>query len=166
MIKSPTLTILLVACAFFVLSPYIPSWLLKVTVGTTIGSAFLLILVLIVLQDDIVLGLATFMAVAALFLEHRRRTVEKVTKMMTSEKTPFAYKELDVKAPDLVPREMHPPPKEADIEDHGFEPEEQSGTNKFENVGESQDDKHPLDTVPPKPSEVSELLQEKGLAHI
>lgn len=166
MIKSPTLTILLVACAFFVLSPYIPSWLLKITVGTTIGSAFMLILVLIVLQDDIVLGLATFMAVAALFLENRRRTVEKVTSMLTTGKVPFAYKELDVKAPDLVPGEKHPDSKEAVVEDHGYEPEEQSGTNKFENVGESQDDKHPLDTVPPKPSEVSEFLQEKGLAHI
>lgn len=163
---SPTLTILFVACALFVLSPYFPSWLLQMTVGTTIGSAFLLVLVLIVLQDDIVLGLATFMAVSALFLENRRRTVEKVTKALTPDKAPFEFKDLDKNAPDLVPGEKHPSPKEADVEDHGYEPEEQSGTNKFENVGESQDEKHPLDTVPPKPSEVSEFLQEKGLAHI
>ena len=163
---SPTLMALLASCAVFVLSPVIPSWFLNLTVGTMIGALFMFILVLVVLQGDLVLGLATFLAVAALFLEHRRRTVVKVTSMMTSEKVPFKVEELNIPAPDLVPGEKHPPHKQADIEDYGFEPTEESGKNSFDSVDESQDDKQPLETVPPQPGEVSDFLQGKGLAHI
>jgi len=161
---SPTLTALLVSCAVFVLSPFIPSWILNLTVGTTVGSLFLLVLVLIVLQSDIVVGLATFLAVAALFLENRRRTVTKVAAILPV-KAEFKVEDL-ADAPDLVPGEKHPAHKEADVDDYSFEPTEESGKNSFERVDESQDDKQPLETVPPVPSVVSELLQDKGLAQI
>lgn len=162
---SPTLATLVIACAIFVLSPFIPSWILNLTAGTTVGALLLLILVLFVLQGDLVLGLATFLSVAALFLEYRRRTVKKVTATLTQGKVPFNVADI-VDAPDLVPGEIHPEFKGSDVEDHGFEPDSETGTNTFERVDESQDDKQPLDTVPPNPSEVSELLQEKGLASI
>ena len=165
MVVSPTLVALLVGCAVFVLSPFIPSWVLNLTVGTKVGAVILLVLVLIVLQDDIVVGLATFLAVAALFLEHRRRTVAKVTMALLPEKAPFKVEDLE-DAPNLVPGEKHPAPKEADVDDYGFEPTEESGKNTFEKVDVSQDDKEPLETVPPAPSVVSELLQGKGLASI
>jgi hypothetical protein len=163
---SPTLTVLIVACLLFVLSPYIPSWILNLTVGTTVGALFLLVLVLFVLQGDIVLGLASFLAVAALFLEHRRRIVTKVTNALGPEKVPFKLEQFDETVPNLVPGEVHPDFKGSEVEDHGFEPTDESGKNTFERVDETQDDKQPLDTVPPNPSEVSELLQEKGLAQI
>ena len=162
---SPTLATLVVACAIFVLSPFIPSLILNLVAGTTVGALLMLILVLVVLQSDLVLGLSTFLAVAALFLEHRRRTVIKVTDSLTPGKIPFKVENI-VDAPNLVPGEVHPEHKGSEIEDHGFEPTDESGKNTFERVDESQDDKHPLDTVPPNPSEVGELLQEKGLAHI
>ena len=125
----------------------------------------MLVLVLIVLQSDIVVGLATFLAVAALFLEHRRRTVTKVTASMLQVKAPFKVEDL-ADAPHLVPGEKHPRHKEADVDDYSFEPTEESGKNDFDRVDESQDDKQPLETVPPVPSEVSEALQNKGLAKI
>jgi hypothetical protein len=120
---------------------------------------------LIVLQDDIVVGLATFLAVAALFLEQRRRTVVKVTTSMVPDKVPFKVQDFK-EAENLVPGEVHPTHKEADVDDYGFEPTEESGKNSFEKVDVSQDDKEPLETVPPAPSVVSELLQGKGLASI
>ena len=119
-------------------------------------------LVLLALAKDRVLGLASFLAVAALFLEQRRRTVEKV---MVS-KPVFSVEQLNVPAPDIVPGEVHPPRKDADVDDYSFEPSEESGTNKFEVVDESYDQKEPSDTVPPHPSEVSEFLQVKGLASL
>jgi len=162
---SPTLATLLIACVIFVASPLLPSWILNLTAGTTVGALLLLVLVLYVLQGDLVLGLATFLAVAALFLEQRRRTVVKVTASLAPGKVPFKVENI-VDAPDLVPGEVHPAHKDSEVEDHGFEPTEDSGKDTFERVDVSQDDKEPLDTVPPKPSEVSELLQEKGLASI
>ena len=162
---SPTLMSLLLACSIFVLSPYIPSTILNLTTGTTVGTILLLVTVLFVLNKDIVLGLATFLAVSALFLEQRRRTVVKVTSTMSPEKPPFKIEEI-VNAPDLVPGEKHPPSKAADVEEYGFEPTEDSGKDTFERVDVTQDNKQPLETVPPNPSEVSELLQGKGLASI
>jgi hypothetical protein len=162
---SPTLATLLIACALFVVSPYIPSWFLNLAAGTKVGAITLLILVLFVLQSDVVLGLATFLAVASLFLEHRRRTVTKVTSTMAPGKVPFKVEDL-VDAPNLVPGEVHPKHKEADVDDYSFEPTDDSGKDTFERVDESQDNKEPLETVPPQPSVVSELLQGKGLANI
>ena len=125
----------------------------------------MLVLVLVVLQADIVLGLAVFLAVAALFLENRRRKVEKVVRTMTAEKQPFDVKELSKPAPDLVPGEIHPDRKDSETEDYGFEPTEESGKNDVETLGaESQDEKQPLETVPSQPSIVSEMMQQKGLA--
>jgi hypothetical protein len=164
---SPTLSVLVVACLLFALSPYIPSWLLNITVGTQVGALLTLVLVLVVLQKDSVLGLAVFLAAASLFLEYRRRTVEKVIRQMSPGTEPLEVKELSTPAPDLVPGEIHPAHKEADIEEHGFEPTEETGNNTVEPLGlESQDEKQPLETVPPQPSMVSQLMQQKGLAAI
>ena len=132
-------------------------------VGNQISAAVLMGLVLLALAKDRVLGLASFLAVAALFLEQRRRTVEKVT---TVSKPVFSVEQLNVPAPNIVPGEVHPPRKDAEVDDYSFEPSEESGTNKFEAVDESYDQKEPSDTVPPHPSEVSEFLQVKGLANL
>ena len=164
---SPTLSVLLVACVFFVFSTYIPSWFLDLVVGTNVGALLMLVLVLVVLQADIVLGLATFLAVAALFLENRRRTVKHVTMMLSGGKQPFDVKELSAPAPNLVPGEIHPEHEGSSTEDYGFEPTEESGKNDAESLGaESQDEKQPLETVPPQPSIVAEIMQQKGLAAI
>ena len=160
---TPTLLALLASCAVFVLSPYIPYSALRMAVGNQISAAVLMGLVLLALAKDRVLGLASFLAVAALFLEQRRRTVEKVT---TVSKPVFSVEQLNVPAPNIVPGEVHPPRKDAEVDDYSFEPSEESGTNKFEAVDESYDQKEPSDTVPPHPSEVSEFLQVKGLAHL
>ena len=76
-------------------------------------------------------------------------------------------KELDTPAENLVPGEVHPDRKDSEVDDYGFEPTEESGKNDFEGLGaESQDEKQPLETVPPQPSIVSEIMQQKGLATI
>ena len=168
MIKvTSTLLILLGACAVFLLTPYIPYTVLKMTVGNTLSAAAMLCLVLYTLTQDRLLGLATFLAVAALFLEQRRRTVDKVAAAMDPNvKPPFNVDQLNVPARDLVPGEVHPPRKDAEIDDYSFDPSEESGTNKYEKTDDTYDDKQPSDTVPPQPSEVSQFLQDKGLAAV
>jgi len=159
------LIVLLASCAVFVLTPYIPYSVLKLTVGTKLSAAILLCLVLYTLAQDRLLGLASFLAVAALFLEQRRRTVEKVT-VPEAKPPPFSVKQLNTPAPNIVPGEVHPPRNDSEVEDYSFEPSEESGNNKFETVDESINEKQPLDTVPPQPSEVSDMLQLKGLASL
>lgn len=164
---TPTLMILLASCAVFLLTPYIPYTVLKMTVGNTLSATAMLCLVLYTLAKDRLLGLAGFLAVAALFLEQRRRTVDKVTAAMDPNAKPaFSVDQLNVPARDLVPGEVHPPRKDAEVEDYSFEPTEEAGANKYEPTGDTHDEKQPLETVPPHPSEVSEFLQLKGLANI
>jgi hypothetical protein len=168
MIKvTSTLLILLGSFMVFLLTPYIPYTVLKMTVGNTLSAAAMLCLVLYALAKDRLLGLASFLAVAALFLEQRRRTVDKVSAAMDPRAKPaFNVDQLNVPARDLVPGEVHPPRKDAEVEDYSFEPSEEAGTNKYEKTDDTYDDKHPSDTVPPQPNEVSEFLQLKGLANI
>ena len=164
---SSTLVILLGSCAVFLLTPYMPYTLLKMTVGNTVSATVMLCLVLYTLAQDRLLGLASFLAVASLFLEQRRRTVDKVSAAMDPRAKPaFNVDQLNVPARDLVPGEVHPPRQDSEVEDYSFEPSEEATTNKYEPVGETYDEKHPSDTVPPQPSQVSELMQLKGLANI
>jgi len=168
MIKiTSTLAILLGSCAVFLLTPYMPYSLLKMTVGNTLSSTVMLCLVLYTLAQDRLLGLASFLAVAALFLEQRRRTVDMVSGAIDPKtKAFFNVEQLNVPARDIVPGEVHPPRKDAEIEDYSFEPSEEAGANSYEKTGDTHDEKHPLETVPPQPSEVSDFLQLKGLANI
>jgi hypothetical protein len=166
---STTLFVLLASCGVFIISPYIPYSVLYYTVGTKLGSLLLLGLVLYVVTLDQTLGLAVFLAVAALFLEQRRRTIDNVTRVTTKDsfrQPTFDVKQLDTPAPNIVPGEVHPPRKMVDLDEYGYEPSEEIGENTFEFTEHSYDTKQPLETVPPQPSEVSEMLQEKGLAHV
>ncbi len=163
---TPTLTIFFIACLTFVFSSYLPDGLIRLTAGNMVGSAALLLTVLYFMRLDKVLALSIFLAAAALFLESRRRTVDRVAIAMAAEKPVFRVEELSKPAPPLVAGEVHPPRQIPEHEDYSFEPSEETGTDKFEPVGESLDEKQPLETVPPHPEEVSSFLQHKGLAAV
>ena len=163
---TPKFLAVIAACAMFLLSPYFPFSVLKMTVGNRVGAFLLIGLVIYALAIDNTIGLAVFLAVCSLFLEQRRRTVEMVKEMgSVNESTNDAVNEI-VSAPDIVPGEIHPPSKEPEVDDYSFEPTDESGTNTYDDVLESYNDKHPLETVPSQPNEVSQFLQEKGLASI
>jgi hypothetical protein len=163
---SPTLAFLLSACAVFLAAPYLPTALLNLMVGNYIGTAALMIATLFVLRKNIVLGIALFLAVAALFLEHRRRLVMKaqIAMEMPPHSKPASVEALDTPAPPIVKGEVHPAREEASFEDHGFEPAQETGSNSFSKVDESINEKHPLETVPPRPEEVAETMQDRGFA--
>jgi hypothetical protein len=166
---STTFFVLFASCAIFIIARYLPYSVLQYTVGTKLGSFVLLGLVLYVLTLDQTLGLAVFLAVAALFLEQRRRTIDHVTNVTTtnaSNQPLFDVKQLDTSAPNIVPGEVHPPRKMENLDDYMYEPSEEMGDDKFEFTDHSYNTKQPLETVPPQPNEVSEMLQQKGLANI
>lgn len=163
---TPTLTVFFIACLVFLFSSYLPDTLIRLSAGNIVGSAALLIAVLYFMRIDKVLALAVFLAAAALFLESRRRTVDRVAIALSAEKPVFRVEQLEKPAPPLVSGEVHPPRQIPDHEDYSFEPSEEAGTNKFEPVDESLNEKQPLETVPPHPDEVSDFLQHKGLAAV
>jgi hypothetical protein len=162
---SVSVGILVGACLTFLLSSMLPTGLLNLLVGNKVGAAIVLVAVLVLLRQDVVLALALFLAVAALFLEQRRRTVNALVQFKEPKEVPSTVENAGRPAPDLVPGEVHPESDTPEVTDHGFEPERETGSNEFQDVGESQDQKHPLETVPPQPEEVSHFLQSKGLGH-
>ena len=147
---SPTLASIVLAGTVFILAPYFPKAVLNPLVGSRIGSAALLAAVLAVLQVDRVIALGFAMAVAALFLEHRRRILS-AAQVGLQARVPIK------KAPNLVPNEVHPAFESPSIEEVEAKPE--SDTNDVTDLGQ----KAPLDTVDSQPSHIGAMLERAGL---
>jgi hypothetical protein len=159
--KLPLLPTLGVCLAVFLVAPYVPNTALKLTVGNMVGTFVALGLALLILRQDMVLGLAAFLAVTALFLENRRRVISRIQSAQSSNEEGSVKME---SAPPLVPGEVHPDFDTPSSEDHPFEPETESGSNKFEPVDESLNEKGPLPTVRNDTDELGSFFQQKGLA--
>ena len=147
---SPTLASIVLAGTVFILAPYLPTAILKPFVGTRLGSAALLAAVLASLQVDRVIALGVAMAVAALFLEYRRRVVESAYVGIQA-RVPIK------KAPNLVPGEIHPSFESPSIDEVEAKPE--SDTNDVMDLGQ----KAPLETVDSHPSHIGEMFEKAGL---
>ena len=160
---SPTLASIVAAAGVFLAAPYIPSVILRPLVGSTIGSALILIFNLYVLQRDAVVGLAVMLAAAGLFLEYRRRVVRMIQSNITRQtEEPGKVKDLSKPAPNIIRREVHPPHEEPVVDEHGYVSSEESGSNSAENLGQ----KAPIETIHPDSDSTGELMQELGFARI
>jgi hypothetical protein len=149
-----------VSLALFLFSSYIPNWLLKVTVGSFVGVFVLLAAVLYTLSIDAVLSLAVFLAAGSLFLENRKRILNKlnmVNKDVMSGETKLApVSEIDKGAPDIVEDESHPAHETPEKVEDAFQPKEDSGSDEFKPAGESIDEKvPPSETMPANSSEAA-----------
>ena len=168
---SRTLSFLLASFAVFLIAPFLPTPVLGLLAGNQLMVGVLLIAALLVLRRNIVLGLAFFLAVAALLLENRRRMVTKVQVAMQGgalkgEGAPV--EELSRPAADLVKGEVHPVHEKPTFEDHGFEPEGEKEHGAGGPLDDSvmHDGKRPLETAVPHPDEMSEFFQEEGFARV
>jgi len=142
-----------VSLALFLFSSYIPNWLLNVTVGSVVGVFVLLAAVLYTLSIDSVLSLAVFLAAGSLFLENRKRILNKLNmskKDSSYGETKHApVSELDRGAPDIVEDESHPAHETPEKDEDAFQPKEDSGSDEFKPAGESIDEKvPPSETMP------------------
>jgi hypothetical protein len=160
---SPTLASIIAAAGVFLAAPYIPSIILDPLVGSTVGSALILIFNLYVLQQDAVIGLAVMLAAAGLFLEYRRRVVRMIQSGIGRQtEEPAKVKQLARPAPNIIRGEVHPPHEEPVVDEHGYISPEESGSNSAERLGQ----KAPIETVHPDSDSTGELMQELGFARI
>ena len=115
-----------VCLLIFVSSRYIPTSVLKVTVGSYIGVVCLLAAVLIAAKYDLILALSVFLAAGSLFLENRKRilmTLRPSTKLPLEKTLDGAPVEAITQgAEDLVDGEVHPEHEEPDVDSYKFEP--------------------------------------------
>jgi len=153
------LGIFVLCAAVFFAAPYVPNVVLKATVDTTLGVFLLLVAVLACLSLDSVLAIAVFLAAGALFFENRKRMVArlrqpKVKSVPMSAEEPASVASLSVPAPDLVDGEVHPEHEEPAVDDYKFEPKSDSSDD-FEAVGESINEKVPLEAGPSNSSQAA-----------
>ncbi len=156
--------------AVFLAAPYMPNILLEFAVNSYVGVAALLVASLLAVRYDMVVGLAVFLAAGALFLENRKRLVAGQTSTPsapTIASTPAPVTALDEPAEPVMEGEVHPAQEIPTRESHSFKPSDEDHTDDFEPVGESINQKEPLESVPSNRSQaVADLFEKEGLGHL
>lgn len=159
-----------ICIAIFLLAPYIPNGILQATVNSYLGVIVLLGLVLYSLRVDPVISLAVVLTVGALFLENRKRIVAKIdgsnNTIVMPKVRPASVSALSEPAPDLVDGEVHPAHETPSEDEVRFEPARDSGSDKFESVGDSINEKVVLEQVPSSSSQAAaQFMTRIGLAN-
>jgi hypothetical protein len=142
-----------------------PDELLKYGLGTMVGSFGVLLASLYAVVVDPVIGLAAFMAVASLYLEHRRRIMNRLRSNMYASKsggTEGSLAALVAGSPPTQPGETHPSRPTPEYEDLALSPDEIPASSPLEESG--LDGKQVLGTAGQETDAVREMLVEKGLA--
>jgi len=162
---------ILVACLIgFLAAPSIPTVVLRWSVGTYVGSFILLAFTVYILRQNMTLGLAAFLFVAALFLENRKRVITMIRRtnspqQINTAKQQGSYPSDLGASPDLVVDEVHPPHGESSGEEVRYDAKDESiESNEVSGIGF--DGKVPLSTVGSLTSAVSDFMQKQGLASI
>jgi hypothetical protein len=146
----PMLTQIITCLVVFLAAPYLPSDVLYMLVGNYIGVFAVLATNLYLLQVNLTLALAFFFACGGLFLENRKRTLTKIEGKLQQASIKginlSPVSNLSVPAEDLVEGEVHPEHDEPTGDQKAYEPSSNDQTNRFEQVDESINEKHVLDT--------------------
>lgn len=148
------LTPIIIAClVVFLVAPWVPQPLLKVLVGNAFGVAVLLALSLVAVKYNLIDGLAVFLACGILFLENRKRTLSRIEREATGDdgsgkrvSTHATVESLSTPADDLVDGEVHPEHDSPSEDETPFNPKGDSGSNKFDPVDETINEKVPPET--------------------
>lgn len=154
--------------AVFLGAPYVPNSMLKLAVNSYAGVATLLVASLVAVRYDMVVGLAVFLAAGALFLENRKRLVagETAPAVASVSSTPAPVSMLDEPAEPVVEGEVHPAQEVPTRESHSFKPSDEDHTDDFKPVGESINEKEPLETAPSNRSQtMADLFEKEGFGH-
>jgi len=132
-----------------------------------VGVAILLGVSLVAVRQDLLVGLAVFLAAGALFLENRKRLVTRSEMVAQTPGSPAAIETLSIPAEPVMEDEVHPAFETPTEEEHAFEPSQQEGfQNEFKPVGRSIDTKKPLESLPANSSQRSaNFFEKQGLGH-
>lgn len=141
--------------------PFLPSVLLK-QLRQPLAAFVLLAIVLLALPYGPIPGVLTLVAVLLTFVERNRFTIQNaLLNKATGEEA--KYDEQLAAAPPMSPDEIHPAPVLPDVESVDFQPNEESGSNAFEPIGDSQDEKNVIQTISSTPEVAAKYFLNQGL---
>jgi hypothetical protein len=115
----------------------------------------MLIGVLIMLQFEVVVALAIALAVAAVFIEYRKRVVMKIQNALLVPDKPDRVSNIGSKR-SLVPSEKHPSAEAPTIEEVSQEKDNDVPVSERE----------PLDTIDAHSEAIAKLMEDNGLASL
>ena len=146
--------IIIGALVVFLVAPWIPNGVIKVVIGNPIGVFVILAVCLVVVSYNVIDGIAVFLACGVLFLENRKRTLSRVEKGSSGDNgsglrksTHASVESLSVPADDLIDGEVHPEHDTPSEDESSFNPKDGSGSNKFDPVDETINEKIPPETI-------------------
>lgn len=148
------------AVAWAITLPFLPSSVLN-TLRNPIATFVLLAIVLAALQYGPITGVLVLAAVLLTFVERNRLHIKNsLLNKATGEEVTYE-KQLAPSAP-MSPNEVHPSPVYAETESMDYMPHEETGTNQFEGVGESIDEKNVVQTISSTPEVAAKFFVGQG----
>jgi len=146
-----------VSLFIFLVSPYIPTALYKLSFANMIVPFILMVLILLLVKISPIGSVTVLLAIMSLFIEYRYR----VLATSAGAQAPAEYEKQLAPAPPIMPNEVHPEPRRPADNRITYKPSD--STNEFDAVGTSVNSKHALPGVR-LPEETNQYLIEKGLA--
>lgn len=154
------MTLVAVSFVLFLTAPFLPTTLYKMAFSNMIVPLVLLVALLVSLRTSPIGSVTLLLAVMALFVEYRARVISMSLPPAT--KAP-EYEQQLAPAPPVVPDEVHPEPKLPSGKMVYYKPAGETGTNIFEPIDGSINQKKALEG-PRLPEEANKFLVQQGLA--
>lgn len=166
MVPSTALTtgsiVSVVAVLWSIFLPFAPS-IVFTTIRHPLAVVVLLVIVLLALPLGPIPGVLVLVAALLTFAERNGVHLKDSLVKKTVEE-PAGYEEQMRAAPPMSPAEIHPAPVEPDMsEEVQFMPNDDIGSNSFENVGESQDEKTVIPTISSTSTTAEKFYVQQGL---
>lgn len=149
------------AVAWAVGLPFFPSDGLKL-LRHPFAAFGLLAVVLLALPYGPIPGVLVLAAVLLTFVERNRLTIQNSLLQKATGEEP-KYEQQLAASPPMSPDEIHPAPVSPDVESVDFMPNEESGSNAFEPIAESQDEKNVIQTISSTPEVAAKFFLNQGL---
>ena len=150
------------AVAWAVGLPFFPSQVHQL-LRHPIAAFVLLALVLVALPYGPIPGVLVLLAVLLTFVERNRVTIKNSLLDKAAGETPTYEQQLQPSLP-MDPNEVHPLPTLPAVEEHAFMPNDEMGSNDFEPVAASQDEKNVIQTISSTPDVAGRFFLNQGLA--
>ena len=151
------MTLVAVSFLIFVMAPFLPTTLYKMSFSNVLVPMILLVLLLLVIQKSPIGAVVFLLAIMSLFAEYRVRVIN----MSVPPDAPPSYEAQLASAPPIVPGEVHPQPREPRGPMVTYKPSEDA-TNEFEPVDSTINMKKALDS-PRIPDDTNKFLIQHGL---
>jgi hypothetical protein len=161
---SPQHMVSCLAVVWAILLPFLPLQVLNLFRGV-VGSLALLLLILAAASLGPQSGVLVFLAALLTFVQRNRSIISTKMSSRTDQTVKeTSYDDQMASAPPMDDNETHPLPQLPPREQHSFLPSDDDGSNNFEAVDSTINEKNPIKTISPLPEQAADYFLQQGFA--